>query len=398
MKVLLSISIAVFIFSSAFAQTWTQTSAPTNAWVSVASSADGTKLAAAATFGNHFGTGQIYTSTNSGLTWIVQSNAPATNWTCIASSADGTKLVAVENTTIYGETNSPFIASGIYTSTDSGVTWTLQTNAPNAYWTSIVSSPAGNRLAAAAAFGSVYLSSDAGTNWMATALPTNFLWQSIATSTDGSKLVVAGAPGPIYVSTNSGATWTNTGAPSTNWTDIASSVDGTKFAATSFQNGFYISTNSGINWSQLLSAPYTPESNWFAVTFSANGKMIAAGVGAPIYVSMDSGATWITNESPSQAWETIASSADGNKLVAASWARGIWMAQSTPSPQLEIAASNGLAISWIIPSTNFVLQQSSDLSNWTDVTNTPILNLMNLENQVFPPLTGSQDFYRLNSQ
>jgi photosystem II stability/assembly factor-like uncharacterized protein len=316
----------------------------------------------------------------------------------VHNPTDGTKLVAVESTTVYGETNSPYFAGGIYTSTDSGTTWTLQTNPPSAYWTSIVSSPDGNRLAAAAAFGTVYLSTDAGINWMATDLPTNFLWQSIAGSTDGSKLIVAGDPGPIYVSTNSGATWTNTDAPSTNWFSVAASVDGTKFAAASFQDGLFLSTNSGANWLPV-NAPETPASNWHAVTFSADGKLIAAAYGAPIYVSIDLGATWITNASPSQSWQIIASSADGNKLVAASWAHGIWTAQSVPTPKLNIAPWNAaLKISWVMPSMNFVLQQSFDLSSWTDVSDVPALNLVNLQDEVVLLPTNSASFYRLQSR
>ncbi len=380
-----------------FAQTWTQTNAPNDTWASVASSADGSKLVAASTIVNGVGTGQIYTSTNSGTTWTVQLNAPATNWTCVASSADGTKLVAVESTTVYGSPNSPFIASGIYTSTDSGVNWTLQTNVPSAYWTSVVSSPDGNTLATVAAFGTVYLSTDAGTNWITADLPTNFLWQSIAVSADGNKLVVAGDKGPICVSTNSGATWTDSDAPSTNWFSIAASVDGTKFVAASFQGGLYLSTNSGANWLPV-NAPDTPSSNWHAVTFSADCKLIAAAYGAPIYVSMDSGATWITNASPSQSWQAVASSADGSKLVAASLNHGIWTAQAVPTPKLNIAPQNSaLKISWIVPSTNFVLQSSADLSGWTDLTNQPVLNLTNFQNEVSLPFSGSNGFYRLKT-
>jgi photosystem II stability/assembly factor-like uncharacterized protein len=218
-KILLLTGLAGFLPAClCFAQTWTQTSAPNDAWVSVASSVDGSKLVAASTMVNGVGTGQIYTSTNSGMTWTVQSNAPATEWARVASSADGSKLVAVEAIRLensLAESNSPM--TGIYTSTDSGFTWTLQTNAPSVmFWTSVVSSPDGNRLAATAAFETVYISIDAGTNWVATDLPTNFLWDSFAASADESKLVVAGDSGPIYVSTNSGSTWTVTDAPSTN--------------------------------------------------------------------------------------------------------------------------------------------------------------------------------------
>jgi hypothetical protein len=46
------------------------------------------------------------------------------------------------------------------------------------------------------------------------------------------------------------------------------------------------------------------------------------------------------------------------------------------------------------------LQQNPDLitTNWTDVTNTPVLNLTNLQNQVFLPLPAVNSFYRLESR
>lgn len=69
--------------------TWTLTSAPSDYWFDVASSADGTRLVAAALGG------PLYTTTNSGVTWI-SNNLPASGWRSVASSADGCKLVAVE--------------------------------------------------------------------------------------------------------------------------------------------------------------------------------------------------------------------------------------------------------------------------------------------------------------
>ena len=94
------------LVNSTFAQTWTQTSAPTNSWNAIASSADGTKLVAAI-----YG-GGIYVSTNSGATWKL-TPAPSdpasfdSAWESVASSADGSKLVAVAlyDNPIYLSTN-----------------------------------------------------------------------------------------------------------------------------------------------------------------------------------------------------------------------------------------------------------------------------------------------------
>jgi len=72
--------------SSDSGSTWTQRGI-TGSWISVASSADGTKLAAVSPWG------LVYTSTDAGVHWVPCESARV--WSCVASSADGDKLVAV---------------------------------------------------------------------------------------------------------------------------------------------------------------------------------------------------------------------------------------------------------------------------------------------------------------
>jgi hypothetical protein len=122
-----------------------------------------------------------------------------------------------------------------------------------------------------------------------------------------------------------------------------------------------------------------------------------------IYTSVDSGVTWISNNVPNEQWQGAAISADGSELIAVSAGIApnpgtgrIWISHATPSPVMNIMPTNGsLALSWLVPSTNFVLQQSSDLISWSDMTNTLVLNLTNLQNQVSLLPTNSSDFYRL---
>jgi hypothetical protein len=146
-----------------------------------------------------------------------------------------------------------------------------------------------------------------------------------------------------------------------------------------------------------------PNQVWYSVASSADGsKSVASGSGG-IYVSTNSGSTWVQTGASGEYWPSVASSTDGNKLVAAAglFAVGgdrIYTLDFTPSPYLNITSTNGaLAFSWIIPSTNFVLQQSSDLSTWTDLTNTPVLNLTNLQNELVLSPTSSSGFYRLKT-
>jgi hypothetical protein len=211
---------------------------------------------------------------------------------------------------------------------------------------------------------------------------------------------VNGNPGTIYISTDGGANWTRaTNAPNANWIDIASSADGKKLLAVANGGNVYSSTDWGNTWT-TNNLPLN--SSWYACASSANGtKLVVVSQKAGIYSSTDSGAHWTSNNAPFLIWQAVAMSADGNRMFATAWGGGIWTAQTTPAPQMNLTLANGnLAFSWIIPSTNFVLQQNLNLttSNWVNVTNTPVPNLTNLQDEVRLPITNASAFYRLATQ
>jgi hypothetical protein len=241
--------------------TWTQTSAPTAFWKSVASSSDGTKLVAVIS-----GAGDIYTSGDSGANWSL-TDADTLNWQSVASDSTGQYLVAVA------------AGNGIYRSTDYGTTWAV-TNATNpSDWYSVASSSNGEKLVALSETIGVYTSNDSGSTWIATTLPVGF--GSVASDSDGINLVAAFLGGSIYTSSNSGTSWTPTSAPTAFWRSVASSSDGTKLVACSSDAGIYTSTNSGASWT-LTSAP---TANWYSVASDAAGDMLFSMV-------TDGGSVW----------------------------------------------------------------------------------------------------------
>ncbi len=290
--------------------TWTErTSAGTRNWWAVASSSNGTKLAAADQ------NGYIYTSTDSGVTWTEQTGSGTRFWFSMASSADGSVLVAV----VYN--------AYIHTSTDSGVTWTEHTSGLFTLpWYSVACSADGTFIIAAAAGGSEYLyySTNTGANWTAATDAGTHNWVGVASSSDGVKLAAVANGGYIYTSTNSGVNWTQrTGSGSRSWRAIASSSDGTKLAAVVEGGYIYTSTDSGVTWTQQSSAG---SGSWVSITSSADGVKLAAVVyvGA-ISISTDSGATWTVQNSPGTAnWISIASSSNGNKLITGAYSASIW--------------------------------------------------------------------------
>ena len=102
-------------------------------WTSVASSSDGTKLVAVDGQDVNHGNEYIYTSGDSGATWTPHGTQQF--WYCVASSSDGTKLVAVVGQEGY-----------IYTSSDSGATWNK--TGTQQFWLSVASSANGTNLVA----------------------------------------------------------------------------------------------------------------------------------------------------------------------------------------------------------------------------------------------------------
>jgi len=109
------------------------------------------------------------------------------SWRSITSSSDGTKLAAVNSDT-----------EPIYTSTDSGATWTQQTASGSRTWYSITSSSDGTKLAAGAFSGYIYTSTDSGATWTASSTDATRNWFSITSSSDGTKLAAGTFSGYIY--------------------------------------------------------------------------------------------------------------------------------------------------------------------------------------------------------
>ncbi len=391
-----------------FAQTWTQTSAPSNNWVSVAASADGTKLVAAAgqIVINGYGSvlpGSIYLP-QFRLTWNA-TPAPVTNWISVDCSGDGTILIAAC-------LNAAQTGGAVYLSTNSGAAWTQAKPTGSSAWNYAVVSASGNMLVVGNPQSpAVYYSTNSGGSWQS---GLNFSLSPIllTISADGSRLVgpflgaVPAGSGNMMTITNpptAGGSWNwtqLTNAPYEPWSAIASSANSSQLIASvsgsSTTNCIYISTNSGFNWE----AAKTPTNqDWDAVASSADGSSLLAVFAkifsssySPIFLSTNGGSTWMTNTLPGAFYveshvffSSVAMSADSGLMVASIYGGGIWTARSTLPPRLNaISTGNNLALSWTVPSTNFVLQEISDLTtgNWWVITNAPVLNLTNLQNQI----------------
>jgi hypothetical protein len=98
---------------------------------------------------------------------------------------------------------------------------------------------------------------------------------------------------PRLSTTSQAQTWQLTSAPIQNWVGVAASADATKLVAAAFNvlgtgGTLATSTNAGLTWIGHQTNLY-----WQTVASSADGKKhIAAIYGGDVYISTNAGATW----------------------------------------------------------------------------------------------------------
>lgn len=283
-------------------------------WYSVASSADGMKLVAAA-----YNTG-LFTSVDGGATWSLQFAAPSA-WTAVASSADGTRLAAV-------------VSNGfVYTSADSGATWTQREN--SRAWLSIASSTDGRYLVAVGQGGVRFTSSDFGVTWTSR-VSGSTTYTAVASSADGSKLVAVSQGDAIFVSGDFGATWTaNASAGFRNWTAVSMSADGARVQCVPYNGQIHISTDAGVTFT-----PRETVRTWYAAASSADGMRLVAGAyGGAILISTDGGVNWKATSRSGGYTRGLASSADGLRIAGGELGGTLFTIQSFPTTTTGVTGS-----------------------------------------------------------
>jgi photosystem II stability/assembly factor-like uncharacterized protein len=363
------------VVSYGFAQTWTQTSGSFGVDnQTIALSADGNIIMTV-------GSTHPSISTNRGVTWspFPTNSLPASTnlFRQITMSADGSKVIG--NSYYYNNLS----GGTIYVSKDSANSW-YRTSMQNCG--AIAISKDGNKLFAGINGGSIYESTDFGTNWFSTGAPSKS-WFCLSISADGTKLIADASNDYIY--TNSGFEWAASSLPSNYLYSITASTDGNCLVATGI-GGTYVSTNFGSSWT-LYSRGGT------LAAASADGNLLIFRSNGSIYTSTNFGINWTLSSGLPYAYG-IAVSADGSEMLAGAGG-GIWIYQTTPAPQLSLNTStDNFLLSWLVPSTNFVVQQSPDLVSWSSITDAPSLNLTNLNNELTLSPSNSSGFFRLISQ
>ena len=320
-------------------------------WMAIASSSDGAKLAAGVWEGH------IWTSCDSGLSWTERSVGGAPKlWLDIASSSDGTKLAAVESAT----QNCPSCVPGECFNITAGEYQPGECR--GSVWECMgpigPSEPCG--------LGTIWTSEDSGQSWTERSVGAKKPWKRIVSSSDGTKLAATQQPGrspfgrssgTVWTSADSGQSWTERpvgafdssataglerdGAPwpgegVTDIGDIASSSDGTKLAVIARSQ-----TVTGLRY--VGDALGYPRDMWLDHMWR---KVWNVEKSDSIWTSTDSGQTWMqrtAGEAPNNIGD-IVSSSDGTKLALESDGL-LWT--STDSGESWTERSLGKPVRWV---------------------------------------------------
>jgi hypothetical protein len=176
----------------------------------------------------------IYTSSDYGVNWILNTSAPSSsvNWSGLSVSASGEYQTVADN-----------LSSGIYTSTDFGTTWILSPSSVfgNFYYAA-VSATGRYQTIVTFSFPGIYISEDFGNTWRLSSEPAR-RYRSVSMSATGQYQVTVvnfdgTNPGGIYLSSDYGNTWIlNSSAPTNvTWWNVSMSANGQYITAV-IQNG-----------------------------------------------------------------------------------------------------------------------------------------------------------------
>jgi hypothetical protein len=226
------------------------TTSPKQYWKSITSDSSGNNLAVAVYHGN------IWTSTNFGVSLTERKFGTGTRtWDSITSSRDGKTLTAVVTC---DTCNSP----QIYTSTNSGSSWTSSSTELNLKFNRITSNDEGDRLVATTwGTDGMYISTDTGDKWVKVDTPTSTPtgvwaagnWRSITSNSVGDRLAALQQNGSIWTSIDYGVTWKQSADTNgLHWMDITSNNEGTKLAAVVYNGGIWTSIDYGVTWTEHI--------------------------------------------------------------------------------------------------------------------------------------------------
>ena len=271
---------------------------PSGAWYGVSVSATGQYQSMVVSAGN------IWTSSDYGVTWTVRSTGGNTYaWTGISVNSTGQYQLA-----------SGVSGGELWSSSDYGVTWTQRATGRNYYVGDRSISSTGQYQSAMAS--QIWVSSDYGMTWLPKAGSLD--WKSVSLSSTGQYQSAVVNAGNIWASSDFGVSWTERTTGSTrNWRSVALSSTGKYQTAVigSGNGNIWTSSDFGVTWAERTTGSTR---FWISVSLSSTGQYQTAVVsGGYIWISADYGATWNPVTAPgSLSWYSVSISSTGQYQTA----------------------------------------------------------------------------------
>ena len=241
--------------------------------------------------------GDLYISTDYGSTWTVKSGAGQKLWSKMDISNDGTKIFALtEPQAQYVNGSVEVTANGSsFYSTNSGASFTqakaLSGTTNSQQWNDFDISDDGSKVFLVGGNEGLWTSSNSGATWTEQTSTGTGGYSSVRANSSGSKIWIVN--GSIFTNTTAGSysTWTDLGY--NNYSRVAVSENGTYLLASS--NRFlWVSKNSGLTWNAADFNSGLSGSNLyfdgFALAMSPNGQFAAADVGYNVLYQMKNSA------------------------------------------------------------------------------------------------------------
>jgi hypothetical protein len=358
--------------SSDYGVTWTKRTQYTGSWYSISLSSTGQyQSAVIQSTGSN-----IYTSSDFGVTWTQRTQYTG-QWTSISLSSTGQYQSAVISTGGSGRY--------IYTSSNYGVNW-IQRTQYTGEWRSISVSSNGQYQSAVtnSSLGDgayIYTSSDFGVNWTKqTQFTGGFNSISLSSSGQYQSAVIQASNGNIYTSSDFGVNWTQKTQYTGYWASISLSSTGQYQSATMYYHGSgdsfsgtFTSSDYGLNWNRIESGR-----RW-GISVSSTGQYQSTTIdstqitmvdGGYIRFSRDYGFTWSSTASyevvtsGDQSGYSISLSATGNSLAVGAPYNDAG-ATGADRGHVRVYDYNVASTSWLPRGTDNDGEASNDLAGWS---------------------------------
>jgi len=276
-------------------------------------------------------------------------------------------------------------------SVDSGTTWLPLLAAGLRTWSSVAINDSGTVIVGGESSGSIWLSTNSGVTFtqQTNGLSTPLSWSTIDTNASGTTIVATSGTSSVYITTNSGSSWsTKTVSGSSSLRNISLSAAGDRIAVFSSGNStLYISANTGTNWTAQTSAgTLSSSAPTFVLSRDGQGIIFMRSGVAFISKSTNFGSTWETITAPSSSSIAFTANDDFSSIWYGSnggvayystnsgttWAStsqtGSWRflhINPTSSKWISLISTVGILTSSGAPTTLTYTPVNVGISNWT---------------------------------